>query len=543
MRTNFFCFSLFMAVFVCSGCTSQTNSKESTQIADSIPKPSQQKDITLPGGFSSQNRLVFDSILIAGFINQFPDFKTFETRIRQFYANRKYAYAWFDNNGLIEQAGNLYNKIENIQDEGLPQKLLYSQDFNRLMEEATTSADVQKANVTIELMLTAQYFFYAKNVWSGLGSKAMEAVNWELPQKKTSYDAMLDSLLDVGTSRFIKTEPVFRQYPLLKSYLKKYRDIEEAGGWPVIKTEKKTYHKGDSGAVIAAIRKCLYLSGDIASADESVFFDDVLENGVKNFQQRFGFKDDGIINSLLVKELNYPVEKRIEQIIVNMERCRWLPIELKGDYVVVNIPEYRFHAYENDSLAWSMNVVVGSTVNKTAIFSGMMSMVVFSPYWNIPPGILKKETLPAIRRNKNYLARNHMEWNGGRVRQKPGPWNALGQVKFLFPNSHSIYLHDTPSKNAFGNDKRAFSHGCIRVGEPKRLAMYILRKQPEWTEPRIEASMNSGKEQYVQINKPVPVFIAYFTSWVDKMGRLNFRDDVYKRDSRLAKMIIENSGL
>jgi murein L,D-transpeptidase YcbB/YkuD len=132
--------------------------------------------------------------------------------------------------------------------------------------------------------------------------------------------------------------------------------------------------------------------------------------------------------------------------MVNMERCRWLPIAVRGDYLVVNIPEYKFHAYENDSLAWSMKVVVGTAVNKTAIFSGMMNTVVFSPYWNIPPGIIKKETLPAIRRNKNYLARNKMEWNGGRVRQKPGPWNALGKVKFLFPNSHSIYLHDTPSK-------------------------------------------------------------------------------------------------
>ena len=136
-----------------------------------------------------------------------------------------------------------------------------------------------------------------------------------------------------------------------------------------------------------------------------------------------------------------------------------------------------------------------------------------------------------------------MEWNGKNVRQKPGPWNALGKVKFLFPNSHSIYLHDTPSKNAFGNDFRAFSHGCIRVNEPKRLAMYILRKQPEWTEQKIETAMNSSKEQYVKINDPVPVIIIYFTSWVDRTGRLNFRNDVYKRDSRLAEMIIEDSGL
>jgi murein L,D-transpeptidase YcbB/YkuD len=156
---------------------------------------------------------------------------------------------------------------------------------------------------------------------------------------------------------------------------------------------------------------------------------------------------------------------------------------------------------------------------------------------------MQKETLPAIRKDKNYLARNHMEWNGNAVRQIPGPWNALGKVKFLFPNSHNIYLHDTPGKSAFEHDIRSFSHGCIRVSDPKRLAQYILRHQPEWTESKIDAAMNATKEQYVKIATPVPVFIAYFTSWVDKNGMLNFRNDIYKRDGRLAKMIIENSGL
>jgi murein L,D-transpeptidase YcbB/YkuD len=220
-----------------------------------------------------------------------------------------------------------------------------------------------------------------------------------------------------------------------------------------------------------------------------------------------------------------------------------LPVSIRDNYIVINIPEYRFHAFEHDSLVWSMNVVVGTELNKTAVFNGLIQTVVFSPYWNIPSGIMKKETLPAIRRNPNYLARNHMEWNGNSIRQKPGPWNALGRVKFLFPNSHSIYLHDTQAKNLFGLDKRAFSHGCIRVAEPKRLAEYLLRFQPEWTSEKIEEAMNAGKEQYVSISKPVPVYIAYFTAWVDSRGRVHFRDDVYKRDSRLANMIIERPVL
>jgi murein L,D-transpeptidase YcbB/YkuD len=295
--------------------------------------------------------------------------------------------------------------------------------------------------------------------------------------------------------------------------------------------------------VITEIREHLTLTGDLNAKNNSAIYDEELEIAIKKFQQRYGLNEDGVIGKSLIEELNYPLGKRIEQLIVNMERCRWLPIALRKDYIVVNIPEYRFHAFENDTLAWSMKVVVGTDLNKTAVFSGMMSNVVFSPYWNVPPGILNKEILPAIRRNSNYLDRNHMEWNGKTVRQKPGPWNALGKVKFLFPNSHSIYLHDTPSKSLFNREQRAFSHGCIRVEEPRRLAIYVLRHQPEWTEEKIDAAMNAEKEKFVKINQPIPVIITYLTAWVDSKGQLNFRKDIYKRDSRLAKMIIENSKL
>jgi murein L,D-transpeptidase YcbB/YkuD len=213
---------------------------------------------------------------------------------------------------------------------------------------------------------------------------------------------------------------------------------------------------------------------------------------------------------------------------------------MKGRYLAVNIPEFKLHAYQDDSLLWSMNVVVGKSVHKTVVFSGDLKYVVFSPYWNVPPGILKNEILPGIRRNKNYLDVHHMEWNNGNVRQKPGPWNSLGQVKFLFPNSHSIYLHDTPSKSLFNEEKRAFSHGCIRVAEPKKLATYLLRDDLNWSEQKIEAAMNRGKEQYVTLKENMPVFIAYFTAWVDRKGLLNFRDDIYSRDTRLAELVLED---
>jgi murein L,D-transpeptidase YcbB/YkuD len=168
-----------------------------------------------------------------------------------------------------------------------------------------------------------------------------------------------------------------------------------------------------------------------------------------------------------------------------------------------------------------------------------MKYVVFAPYWNVPESILKNELLPVIEKNKNYVADNHMEWVNGSLRQKPGKWNALGKVKFLFPNSHNIYLHDTPSKDLFQRDQRTFSHGCIRVEQPKKLAQYVLQQQPDWTEKRIDSAMNGDKELYVTLKKPYPVFIAYFTAWVDASGSINFRKDIYKKDERLINMILE----
>lgn len=544
MTSKTLCFILVLSVctvLLFIGCNS-SNGKENNQINDTIPqKPA--ADITMPGNFSQQTKLKFDSSNIPAFFSKYPKLKPYEKDVQKFYRNRKFAYAWFDANGLLEQAGNLFNKIENIADEGLSVQLLYKEEFHAMLDNDSTENFTEKENPVLELMLSAQYFFYARKIWTGLGDKAMRETNWNLPRKKLAYDAFLDSLLNVPSSAFMKTEPVFRQYSLLKSFLKQYRTIEESQKWKPIKADKKSYRLGDSSKVIIEIREHLRLLGDLGKNNQSMIFDNELETAVKNFQQRYGIKDDGIVGNSMLAELNYPLSKRVEQIIVNMERCRWLPVSLQTDYIVVNIPEFKFHAYEQDSLVWSMNVVVGTALNKTAIFNGMMHTVVFSPYWNVPTSIKNKEILPAIRRNGTYLERNHMEWNGSNIRQKPGPWNALGKVKFLFPNSHSIYLHDTPSKSLFSQDKRAFSHGCIRVEEPRRLAIYVLRHQPEWTEARIDSAMNAEKELYVKVTKPIPVFIAYFTSWVDRAGRINFRNDIYKRDGRLAEMIIENSKL
>jgi murein L,D-transpeptidase YcbB/YkuD len=345
---------------------------------------------------------------------------------------------------------------------------------------------------------------------------------------------MLDSLIKYKGKDVTQYEPVNRQYNLLKNFLLKYYSIEKSGEWETIPHLKKAFRRGDSSAIIVPIKKNLLLTGDLSQADSSALFDNLLEQAVKNFQHRFGLTEDGVIGPSFLKELTVSPAARIRQLLINMERIRWVPAEPGTDYLLVNIPEFRLHVYEKGRYLFGMNVVVGQTAHQTVIFNGTLKYVVFSPYWNIPQSIIKNEILPTLSRNKNYLETHNMERYGNGIRQKPGPDNALGLVKFLFPNNYNIYLHDTPAKSLFGESKRAFSHGCIRLSEAKKLAEFLLRNDADWNAATITRAMKSGRERYVTLRNPVPVFIGYFTAWVDREGQLNFRNDIYGHDKQLA---------
>jgi len=212
---------------------------------------------------------------------------------------------------------------------------------------------------------------------------------------------------------------------------------------------------------------------------------------------------------------------------------RWMPQKPQGNLIIVNIPEFKLHVYDGKKELFDMNVVVGRVGNNTMMFNGELSQVIFAPYWNIPPSIIQKEINPAIARNPNYLESKNMERNGNGIRQRPGPGNALGKVKFIFPNSFNMYFHDTPSKSLFNEDKRAFSHGCIRLSDPQKMAEWLLRNDPNWPSDKIVDAMNQTTEKPVKLKDRVPVFIIYYTAWVDNDGLVHFRDDVYQHDQEL----------
>lgn len=531
-----------IAIFVCLcftwyGCT-RPGFKGIEGPQTQLPPEAQLDKQAVAGNFSHQRELKFDSTELQRFLTQYPRFAEYAYDLRNFYSKRNFAYAWYDHQGLIEQAGSLFNRIEHIHREGINVQLPYVDKFTAMMDDRDSLLRKDPVNADAELMLTAQYFSFARHVWQGLGQTEDNKMDWYLVRKKLPLDALMDSLLLHPERSIDEHEPVYRQYALLRRYLKKYRDFDSSGVWFPVALEKPRLSVADSSQTIAEIRKRLFLTGEFMGDTSSFVYTADLEDAVKRFQENRGLMADGIIGPSVVEELNIRPSQIVEKIVINMERARWVPIAMDGDYIVVNIPAFKLYVYDHDSLLWDMNIVAGQPIHETVIFNGDLKYVVFSPYWNVPHSIYKNEILPGIQRDPDYLEKHNMEKHGSSVRQKPGPTNSLGRVKFLFPNSYNIYLHDTPAKSLFNKDSRAFSHGCIRLAEAKKLAQYLLRDDSQWTTARIDAAMKANTEKWVTLAKPVPVFIAYFTAWVGRDGALNLRKDIYKRDTRLSAMML-----
>jgi murein L,D-transpeptidase YcbB/YkuD len=260
-----------------------------------------------------------------------------------------------------------------------------------------------------------------------------------------------------------------------------------------------------------------------------------LKEALSRFQGRHGLKATGVMDEKTAKAMNVPVEERIAQIETNLDRMRWIGDRLEEEHVRVNIPAFHLSVHEGDEVPLEMKVIVGTMENRTPILDSQIEYVVFSPFWNVPMSIASKELLPKIRKDPSYLRRHGMEivrlsGGGYQLRQRPGASNALGLVKFIFPNPYAVYLHDTPADNLFDRLTRTLSHGCIRVEKPNALAAFLLKEQPEWTDERIEQAMHAHKERHIALKTKMPVHVLYWTAWADGAGKVQFRDDVYGYD-------------
>lgn len=496
---------------------------------------------------NAYNDIFLDSLAMEKFIVDEKLNDTLIRRMRSFYNTRNYQYAWFASDGLTEQARafwNLHSYHTTVnKDSTLSDKDLHkSMDRLELQENLTVSPS-DKNILKTEFLMTQYFIKYMLDNYEDGIVKRKELERF-IPRIKEDPLKLADSLLTKKHKDGKYYEDANTAYKALKDQLKKYYDIAKAGGWQPIPASKAKLKKGAASPLVGSIKKRLQATGEMP-ADTTNVFNDQLEGAVKTFQTSLGLTADGIVTEALIKEMNTPAVKRVQQILINMDRMRWMP-EPEGNLIMVNIPEFELHVFEGTNKVIEMPVVVGKEGHNTMMFKGDLNQVVFSPYWNVTPTIVKEEIMPAMARNPNYLASQNMEITGEEggipvVRQLPGPKNSLGKVKFLFPNSFNIYFHDTPAKSLFNKDKRAFSHGCIRLAEPVKFAEYLLRDMPEWTPEKMQDAMNSGKERFVKLKKSVPVIITYYTAWVDEQGVLNFRDDIYKHDEHIAKKMFAST--
>jgi murein L,D-transpeptidase YcbB/YkuD len=496
--------------------------------------------VHLQGTINQNGPIDFDSSTVATFFQSHPELAKYQPDVALIYRKYNFHTIWFDENGVVEFGQSLYGKVGQLEKEGVSAIFPYQDQVAGIFETEIVNS---LGTADTDLMLTSLFLFYAEKVYKGVDEKTSAALEWLLPRKQLSYENLLDSIMLKPTLLDRDEKLLFRQYYKLREVLQKYRNIEKAGGWKTIGLDPKlkAYKPGDSCLAIRQIRDHLYLTGDLQENSGSNRYDSEMMTAVRKYQSRNGKTIQNNITPALIREMNIPVGERIRKIIVNMERCRWITPEVVNakELVFVNIPSFKLVVFREGRNDFESPVVVGKSMTKTVIFSGNMSHIVFSPYWVLPESIIRSEVKPGMAKNPNYLESHNMEWNGGQIRQKPGKRNSLGLVKFIFPNSNNIYLHDTPSKSLFARENRAFSHGCIRVAKPGDLAVNLLKDDPAWTPEKIDAAMNAGKENWYTLKNKIPVYIGYFTAYVDLKGAVNFYEDVYKRDEQLYEILVK----
>jgi murein L,D-transpeptidase YcbB/YkuD len=527
-----FVLSIVVLLFGFSAAAANRDRRENLRVMEIYCAHSPWKNTT-------KNSIVsIDSLTINRFFKKYSSLKKYRSDVVALYKNRNYNPIWYDDKGLIEFANLLYSKVSQLENEGLKSNFTYKDKIDALFNNESV---IEITKTEKELLLSTMYIYYAKKVFHGMDTKKIQETGWFLPRKNTSYKILLDSLL-VAPQLLTKNEKqLFGQYYKLRDALIKYRQIEKSGDWNPIETDPsiKEYKLGDSSKTIGQIRHRLIVMEDLELDSKSNIYDAELMAAILKFKKRNGYKPDYMIGSQHINRMNIPINQYIKTIILNMERCRWISPELskEKEFIMINIPSFKLSYTKKGKNVLESKVFVGINMLETVIFSSSISRIVFSPYWNVPRSIVENEIKPIIAKDTGYLALHNMEWHKKGLRQKPGPKNALGFVKFVFPNTYDIYLHDTPYKASFDAAFPQFSHGCINMQKAKELAFLILEDDPDWPVDRINKAMDGSKETTSILKNKIPIHIGYFTAWVPDSGEINFYFDIYQKDERLAELL------
>lgn len=422
-------------------------------------------------------------------------------------------------------------------------------NFARLTPETARDA------INLDVSLTASMLAYAHDMWDGRVEPADVRSEHEVYLERSAIDPveLWRSIESDGVSRALATlQPRHESYRGLIRLMDEALATKDKGGYT--KVTENYLKRGDRGesvyTLIKRLREGGYLHAPLPGSPADAVFDRGVEAALKRVQRESALKEDGIYGPATAGILNQSVEDRIQRLAINMDRWRWLPRDMGEQYLWVNIPDFRLRVFGDDEEQWSTKIIAGTSVNRTPVFADKLEYIVFSPSWHVPKSIIGNELIPMFREDPQRAVEKNMEitdvdgevldpltidWSeitaaDINVRQKPGPANALGRVKFIFPNRHAIYLHDTPTDHLFDNSKRSFSHGCIRVSEPERLADYLLSGDSDWTREKVANAMQAEESEKVYLGKSLPVYITYFTALPDTRGDLRLLADVYEHD-------------
>jgi murein L,D-transpeptidase YcbB/YkuD len=502
-----------------------------------------------------------------------PNFVDYEDQVKGFYDSGGYALAWVQAGRPTPQAVAIARVLQDADSKGLSADDYdgprWAERIARLRQASPPSSDADLAK--FDLAMTVCTMRYVSNLHIGRVNPKTLHLGLNVDGRKYDLSAFLRDRLVNADPQSVKpalarVEPPFDAYRRLAAALPSYEELASKDSPEQLPVPPRTVNPGDTYAGVRRLANLLRLVRDLP-ADASVSTDppvyqQPLVDALKKFQGRHGLDADGRLGAQTVKQLNVPLSRRVVQIKLAMERWRWVPHHFSSPPIIVNIPEFILRCWdESDHNVLQMRVVVGKAYHhKTPVFSGDMRYVIFRPYWDVPPDIARAEMMPKIRKDPDYLAKNNFEVTSrdgalvsqgavsgdvlGRiasgdllVRQKPGPKNALGLVKFIFPNDYSVYLHSTEAPELFARSQRDFSHGCIRVQDPVALAVWVLRDQTPWDKEHIIAAMNDADNRRVNLTKAIPVLIVYGTAAVRPTGEVQFYDDIYGYDTELEEAL------
>jgi murein L,D-transpeptidase YcbB/YkuD len=472
-----------------------------------------------------------------------------------FYVNRDYAPAWFNQDSLSNNGYVLLNYIRQVDQQGLQPEDYHLYLIDKYVEKILSFTPIDTIDmIKLDVLLSDAFLLLGSHLYYGKVDPEKEGANWNMQRKdpELRLDLKLEEALAANDvdSELNMLAPRYRSYWMMKEELAFFLELNEQL-WPAILSDK-AIRLGDSSQILPKIRERLMKLRYQLSDSISITFDEELEKQLKMFQDDWGLNTDGVIGKATLEDLNSLPYKLISQLKVNMERYRWLPLQVSEKYIIVNIANYKLDLIVGTDTLISMRVIVGKEPRNTPVFNERISYIVFSPSWTLPLTILRDDVIPELLKGPEYLEKRNMKllrYDGSElaysdidwstiskdnfpymVRQDPGPGNALGRVKFMFPNTYNVYIHDTPSKASFALDERDFSSGCIRVEKPFDLAVLLLSDSPEWSPANILNAMQQDKEQTVRLKIPVDVVLIYLTAWTDGKDRIQFRKDIYLRD-------------